>query len=140
MRFLSLLALTSLAAAPAFAQPLRNGGDLAQTCRAFAAQPDAYAKTPEGVGDHCRKFLEGYFRTLKDRRDAELKALADNAVAPAAPGPCVRMPDELKYRDFAGRIAAFDQANPSYRTGSPYELAQKTLEANFPCPIPPAKP
>lgn len=130
-----ILAFLALPGA-AHANVVKNGGELADACSAFAAQPDGYAKTPSGLSDPCRKFLEGYFRTLKDKNDAELKAKAEQVNAPSPPGPCVRMPDVLTYRDFAGRIAAFAAANVSSRAGSPVDLAQKTLEAAFPCPEP----
>jgi hypothetical protein len=120
----------------ALANVVKNGGELADACSAFAGQPDGYAKTPSGLSDPCRKFLEGYFRTLKDKNDAELKAKAEQVEAPAPAGPCVRMPDVLTYRDFAGRIGKFAAANTGLRSGSPVELAQKTLEAEFPCPEP----
>lgn len=131
----SLLLALSLCAA-ASANVVKNGGELADACSAFAGQTADYGKTPEGLRDPCRKFLEGYFRTLKDKNDAELKAKAENVNAPAPAGTCVRMPDVLTYRDFAGRIGKFAAANPSSRTGSPVDLAQKTLEAEFPCPEP----
>jgi hypothetical protein len=118
------------------ANVLKNGGELADACAAFAGQADGYSRSPEGLRDPCRKFLEGYFRTLKDKNDAELKAKAEQVEAPAPPGPCVRMPDTLTYRDFAGRIAKFTTANSALRSGSPVDLAQKTLENDFPCPVP----
>lgn len=136
MRLIAFFLSVSILPAAAWANVVQNGGELADSCAAFAAQPDGYSKTPAGLQDRCRKFLEGYFRTLKEKNDAELKAKAENVNAPAPSGPCVRMPDTLTYRDFASRIAKFAAANPASRTGSPFDLAQKTLEADFPCPIP----
>lgn len=134
MRVLTVLCLFFAAIAPSNASVFRSAGDMAGACRAFAAQPDGFHRTPEGVADPCRKFLDGFFRTLKDKNDAELKAKAEQVRAPAPAGPCVRMPDVLTFRDFATRIAAYDAANPDLRAGSPVALAQKTLEAAFPCP------
>ncbi len=134
-RVVPFIACLALACA-AHANVVKTGGELSDTCSSFAAQPDGYGKTPEGLRDPCRKFLEGYFRTLKDKRDAELRARAENANAPPPTGGCVRMPDVLTYRDFAGRIAKFAAANAPLRSGSPVDLAQKTLEAEFPCPVP----
>jgi hypothetical protein len=122
--------------AGASATVVKNGGELADACSVFAGQPEGFGKTPEGLRDPCRKFLEGYFRTLKDKNAAELKAKAEQVNAPAPPSACVRMPDVLTYRDFAGRIGTFAAANPQDRAGSPVALAQKTLETNFPCPEP----
>lgn len=123
----------------ASANVVKSGGELAQSCAAFAAQPEAYGRSPAGLLDPCRKFLEGFFRTLKDKNAAELKAKAEQVDAPKPSGPCVRMPDVLTYRDFAGRIVKFDAANAALRSGTPFDLAQKTLENDFPCPEP-AKP
>jgi hypothetical protein len=121
-------------ALPASANVFKNGAEMAAACAAFAGQPDGYHRTPPGLTDPCRKFLEGYFRTLKDKTDAELKAKAQNIQSP--PAVCVRMPDVLTYRDFAGRIAAFAAAYPARRNGSALDLAQATLEDQFPCPEP----
>ena len=129
------LSLNALAAAP-----ILNGGDLATTCRAFSAKPEGYHRTPEGANDPCRKFIEGFFQTLKDRNDAELMAKTQNINGPVR--PCVRMPDNLTYRQFAARIVALDDVNPSLRTASPAGLAQRALEVNYPCPeqtMPPSK-
>jgi CRISPR/Cas system-associated protein Cas10 (large subunit of type III CRISPR-Cas system) len=120
----------------AAAATLQNGGELAAACRAFAAQPEGYHKTPEGQADPCRKFLEGYFRTLRDQADAELKARSQDAYAPKPARPCVQMPDLLTYRDFAERIVRFDAAHPDQRADTAFALAQDTLEAAFPCPEP----
>jgi hypothetical protein len=120
---------------PASASVFKSGGELAAACAVFVEKPEGYHRTSQGASDPCRKFLEGYFRTLKDKTDGELKAKAQNIASPKS-GPCVRMPDVLTYRDFAGRIAAFNAANPALRTGAALDLAQKTLEANFPCPEP----
>lgn len=130
--FFACLALSAAASA----NVVKTGGELADACSAFAAQPDGYSKTPEGQRDSCRKFLEGFFRTLKDKNDAELKAKAEQVNSPSPPGPCVRMPDVLTYRDFAGRIGKAGAADAALRAGSPVDLAQKTLESEFPCPEP----
>jgi hypothetical protein len=135
MRRLFAVGVFILAATPAIATTFKSAGEMAAACRAFAAQPEGYHRTPPGLSDPCRKFLEGFFRTLKDKTDAELKAKAQDIQSPK-PAACVRMPDVLTYRDFASRIAAFDAANPALRTGPALDLAQKTLEANFPCPEP----
>lgn len=136
MRGFALFVAFFIFPAAASANAVKDGGELADRCAIFASQPEGYSKTPEGLRDTCRKFLEGYFRTLKDKNDAELRAKAESVNAPKPLGPCVRMPDVLTYRDFAGRIAAFSAANPALRSGSPVDLAQKTLENAFPCPIP----
>jgi hypothetical protein len=134
-RVVSLAALLALSAA-ASADVVKTGGELADSCAAFSARPDGYGRTPAGLADPCRKFLEGYFRTLKDKNDAELKSKAEQVEAPKPSGPCVRMPDTLTYRDFGGRIAKYAAANASVRSGTPFDLAQKTLENDFPCPEP----
>jgi hypothetical protein len=122
----------------ALANVVKDGGELAQACATFASHPEGYGKSPEGLRDPCRKFLEGYFLTLKDKNAADLKALTEPSASAPPAGPCVRMPDTLTYRDFASRIAAFGADNPVLRDGSPVALAQKTLEASFPCPEPEA--
>ena len=64
-----------------------------------------------------------------DSRDAMVKGLP--ATANSA---CVRLPDFLSYREMAQRLVKYGNAHPSELAGTSNDLAQHTLETDFPCP------
>jgi hypothetical protein len=44
------------------------------------------------------------------------------------------MPDFISFRELAGRIVNFGQANPGMLNEPATVVAQRTLERDFPCP------
>ncbi len=77
--------------------------------------------------------------SLKAREDARIDAMV-KGMPFSSKEACVRMPDFISFRDLAGRIVRFGDANPQLLDGPAASLAQKTLERDFPCPPPPPKP
>ncbi|HAH08602.1 MAG TPA: hypothetical protein DCL54_13990 [Alphaproteobacteria bacterium] len=127
MRFALLgLGLAITLAAPALAA-ITTGAELNAACV-------TYNQGADEKRDPCRRYLEGYFRILADRNDADFKARAQNLNKPGPARPCVRMPDKLTYRAFSQQIAAHFAANPALGSEPAIVLADKTLEANYPCP------
>jgi hypothetical protein len=125
----------SLAAAAAVAAEIKTGRDLVDACRSYAsANGQENARAP----NDCRTFLQGFAVSLKAREDARLDAMVKGLPA-GTKEACVRMPDFISFKELAERIVRFGDANPALLNGPATDLAQKTLERDFPCP-PPAKP
>lgn len=133
-RFAIACAALCLFAGTAGAAEIKTGRDLVNACRDYmtadGGQDNNAARTPHA----CRTFLQGFFVSLIERdrvrQDAMIKGLPYSSTE-----PCVRMPDFLSYREMAGRVMNFGQANPTAMDGPAATLALKTLERDFPCPV-----
>jgi len=117
------------------AATINTGRDLVESCRDYTTNvKEENARLPHD----CRTFLQGFAVTLKTREDARLNAMV-KGMPSTSKEACVRMPDFISFRDLAQRIVRFGDANEALLTVPASELAQKTLEHDFPCPPPPAK-
>jgi hypothetical protein len=128
----AVLALGLLTTAT-WAADIKTGRELVNSCRSYAAiQSTENARAPHD----CRTFLQGFAVSLKAREDARIDAMV-KGMPFSSKEACVRMPDFISFRDLAGRIVRFGDANPQLLDGPAMTLAQKTLERDFPCPPPP---
>jgi len=126
----AVLILSSLAlAAPAAAAELSSGKELVEACTIYAAKDENAIHDP----DPCRRFLVGFFTAFKTSEDAHRDAMVKGLPA-AATSSCVRLPDFLSYRDMAQRIVKYGNAHGAELAAPPRDLAQHTLETDFPCP------
>ncbi len=117
------------------AGPIKTGRDLVESCRDYTTNvKEENARLPHD----CRTFLQGFAVTLKTREDARLDAMVKGLPA-SSKEACVRMPDFISFRDLAIRIVRFGDSNAALLTVPASELAQKTLEHDFPCPPPDKK-
>jgi len=128
-------AILALAATAVAAAEIRTGRDLVNACSAYmmieAGQDNNVARAPHP----CRTFLQGFFISLIARENARTEAML-KGLPYSSKEACVRMPDFLSYREMAGRVVKFGQANPASLDGPAATLAQRTLERDFPCPPP----
>ncbi len=123
-----VLAILALAA-PAVAAEINTGKELVAACGAYAAKDENALREP----DPCRRFLVGFFTAFKTSEDAHRDAMVKGLPA-AATSSCVRLPDFLSYREMAQRIVKYGNAHSAELAGPPRDLAQHTLETDFPCP------
>ena len=128
--FIAGFAVALSSAAALAAGSIETGRDLVDSCRDYTTNvKEENARLPHD----CRTFLQGFATTLKAREDARLDAMV-KGVPSTSKEACVRMPDFISFRELAQRIVRFGDANPSLLTIPASELAQKTLEHDFPCP------
>jgi hypothetical protein len=123
------LAAVLLSAGTAAAAELNTGKDLVAACATYAAKDENAMRDP----DPCRRFLVGFFTAFKASEDARREAMVQGLPA-ASSSACVRLPDFLSYRDMAQRLVRYGNAHPSELAGPANDLAQHTLETDFPCP------
>jgi hypothetical protein len=136
MRRAATLLAVLFAASTASAADIKTGRDLVQSCRTYAAIENAdNARAPHA----CRTFLQGFAVTLVAREEARRDAMV-KGLPMSSREACVRMPDFISFRELAARIVNFGDANPSLLNLPAAQLAQKTLERDFPCPPPQAQP
>ena len=125
---LVLLTLAFSAFASSAAE-LNSGKELVAACASYASKDENALHDP----DPCRRFLVGFFTAYKAAEDARREAMVKGL--PATPNSsCVRLPDFLSYREMAQRLVQYGNAHPAELAGTPNDLAQHTLETNFPCP------
>lgn len=130
----ALLALF-VALTTAQAAEIKTGRDLVVACRDYVAKTtEENARLPHS----CRTFLQGFAVSLKAREDARLDAMV-KGLPFTSKEACVRMPDFISFRELATRIIRFGDNNPALLNAAATELAQKTLERDFPCPPPPPR-
>jgi hypothetical protein len=132
MRLASLslsLAAIALATGAASAAELNTGKELVTACGIYAAKDENAMRDP----DPCRRFLVGFFTAFKASEDARRDAMVKGLPATSSTN-CVRLPDFLSYREMAQRVVAYGNAHPNELNGSANDLAQHTLETDFPCP------
>lgn len=122
-----------LMAAPAGAAEIKTGRDLVEACRQYMAGESGQDNNAARAPNPCRTFLQGFFVSLIARENARTEALV-KGLPYSSKEACVRMPDFLSYREMAGRIVNYGQANPKMLDGPAATLAQRTLERDFPCP------
>jgi hypothetical protein len=136
MRRVVFLAAMLAATSPANAADIKTGRDLVLACRTYAAieNPDN-ARAPHD----CRTFLQGFAVSLQAREEARRDAMI-KGLPVSGREACVRMPDFISFRELAARIVNFGDTNPRFLDLPAAELAQKTLERDFPCPPPPGPP
>ena len=136
MRRAVILAAALIAVSTASAADIKTGRDLVHACRTYAAmdRPDN-ARAPHP----CRTFLEGFAVSLVAREDARVDAMV-KGLPMTSKEACVRMPDFISFRELAARIVNFGDTNPKQLDLPAAQLAQRTLERDFPCPPPPAPP
>jgi hypothetical protein len=137
MRWLAFICILCLAATAAEAADIKTGHDLLAACRDYVSKDtgqDSNARTPHA----CRSFLQGFAVALKAREDARLDAMV-RGLPYSSKEACVRMPDFISFKDLANRIVVFGQRHAELLNGAAMELAQKTLENDFPCPPPPQR-
>lgn len=125
----TVLAAILFAAGTAIAAEINTGKDLVAACTIYAAKDENAMRDP----DPCRRFLVGFFIAFKAAEDARREAMVKGLPAASSAG-CVRLPDFLSYREMAQRLVKYGNAHPSELTGSANDLAQHTLETDFPCP------
>ena len=126
----TVLVLTSLALiAPAKAAELNSGKELVDACTIYATKDENAMHDP----DPCRRFLVGFFTAYKTSEDANRDAMVKGLPGTTS-SSCVRLPDFLSYREMAQRVVKYGSAHTVELTGSPHDLAQHTLETDFPCP------
>ncbi len=136
MRRAAILAAVLLAVSTANAAEIKTGRDLVQACRTYAAIENAdNARAPHA----CRTFLQGFAVSLQAREDARTNAMV-KGLPMSSKDACVRMPDFISFRELAARIVNFGDTNPTLLDLPAAQLAQKTLERDFPCPPPPQQP
>jgi hypothetical protein len=133
MRRAAILAAAFVAATAANAADIKTGHDLVKACRSYAAitNPDN-ARAPHD----CRTFLQGFAVSIKAREDARVDAMV-KGLPMTSREACVRMPDFISFRELAARIVNFGDTNRNLLNLPAAQLAQKTLERDFPCPPPP---
>ena len=136
MRRAAILAAVLIAANSASASDIKSGRDLVQACRTYAAIENTdNARAPHD----CRTFLQGFAVSLQAREEARRDAMVKGLPA-SSRDACVRMPDFISFRELAARIVNFGDTNPTLLTLPAAQLAQKTLEHDFPCPAQPQTP
>lgn len=132
MRLASLslsLAAIALATSTASAAEINTGKELVTACGIYAAKDENAMRDP----DPCRRFLVGFFTAFKASEDARRDAMVKGLPATSSTN-CVRLPDFLSYREMARRVVAYGNAHPNELSGPANDLAQHTLETDFPCP------
>lgn len=123
------LAAVTMAVGSASAAEINTGKELVAACTIYAAKDENALRDP----DPCRRFLVGFFTAFKASDDAQREAMVKGLPSTAAPN-CIRLPDFLSYREMAQRLVAYGKAHPSELSGAANDLAQHTLETDFPCP------
>jgi hypothetical protein len=127
--FLLVLASLAFGVSTASAAELNTGKDLVAACATYASKDENAMRDP----DPCRRFLVGFFTAYKTSEDARQQDVV-KGVPGTNIGPCVRLPDFLSYREMAQRLVKYGNAHPAELAGPAADLAQHTLETDFPCP------
>lgn len=112
--------------------PTETGGQIVAACKAYLKlTPDA-AENARHPQHHCRQFIASFFSAYAagERMRPESQV---TGVGSAAKAPCVRLPEYLSFRDMAARMIAQSERDPASLDRPAMELAQKTLEHDFPC-------
>lgn len=122
-------------AAPSFAAPsvadIKTGADLVAACEASLGQDGSAEGTISATA--CNQYLAG------------LAAAAYNAAEPGMPtrlyrlgtdgtdSVCFRLPELLKYSEFAVLVVDYSKAHPSYGEQPAIEVAGRSLADKYPC-------
>jgi len=131
--------LVFVATTAATAAEIKTGRDLVNACRDYMTSDTGQDNNAARAPHPCRSFLQGFFVSLVARENARTDSML-KGLPYTSREACVRMPDFLSYREMSGRIVGFAQKHPEAMAWPAATLAQKTLEADFPCPPPTGTP
>ena len=126
---LSVLMLVQTAAATG---PTETGRQIVAACKAYLQlAPDA-AENAMHPQHHCRQFISSFLSAYAsgERLTPESRV---TGMGSSVQKPCVRLPDYLSFREMAQRMLAQADRDPASLEKSATELAQATLEHDFPC-------
>jgi hypothetical protein len=135
---LSLLCAVPVLAAtfalPAIAAPndIKTGDDLVKACQ-LSVDGD---KTQSGriSATACNQYLAGVVVAVSNSTEAG-KPLKLYRLGPEASDTvCFRLPDVLKYQEFAALVVDYSKSHPELGARPAVELAGRSLADKFPCP------
>jgi len=136
MRNLLLAALAiCFLALPSNAGRIDSGADLVTACRDYLAKGAAQDSNVARAPHPCRSFLQGFFQSLVSRENARRDAMV-KGIPYSSKERCVRLPDFLSFTEMAQRLITYSEANSQALQGPALNLAQQTVERDFPCPAP----
>ena len=130
--FLLAVGLACLPQAAWSIEPVETGRQIVTACQAYLKLPPDAAENARHPQHHCRQFIVSFFSAYAAAERIKPESQT-TGIGSSARGPCVRLPEFLSFRDMAARMIAQSEREPSSLDRPAMELAQKTLEHDFPC-------
>lgn len=127
--------LAALAAAPAaWANPgadIKTGADLVAACQASMAKD--MSEKGQIAATACNQFLAGMVVAVYNATEAGMPTKLHRLGPNKDEEVCFRLPEFLKYEEFAALVIAYDKAHPGLEDSPAAELAGRSLADKFPC-------
>jgi hypothetical protein len=129
---LSLLTLVVVPGTALSIGPTETGRQIVAACKAYLALSPDDVENARHPQHHCRQFIASFLSAYATGEGLATQSRI-TGVGSSQNEPCVRLPDHLSFRDMAARMIAQSERDPASLDGPATELAQKTLEHDFPC-------
>ena len=122
-------------AMPANASPggdIKTGADLVRACELSVAGD----KTQTGriSATACNQYLAGVVVAVANSTEAGKPLMLYRLGPENNESVCFRLPESLKYEEFAGLVVDYSKSHPELAARPAVELAGRSLADKFPCP------
>ncbi|HUD52120.1 Rap1a/Tai family immunity protein [Parvibaculum sp.] len=132
IRFAAPMLLAVIASSGALASAdIKTGADLVASCKA-SLEGD---RSPQGEisATACNQFLSGMVVAVYNSTEAGMPTALHRLGPKQDETVCFRLPELLKYQDFAALVVAYDKAHPGLAERPAAELAGHSLADKYPC-------
>lgn len=122
-------------AAPSFASPsvadIKTGADLVAACEASLGQDGSAEGTISATA--CNQYLAGMVTAAYNAAEPGMPTRLYRLGADGTDTVCFRLPDLLKYSEFAALVVDYSKAHPTYGEQPAIEVAGRSLADKYPC-------
>lgn len=136
-RIASCSAALSIAAfaAPSFAAPsvsdIKTGADLVAACETSLGQDGSAEGKISATA--CNQYLAGLATAAFSAAEPGAPTRLYRLGADGTDSVCFRLPEQLKYSDFAALVVAYSKAHAGYGEQPAIEVAGRSLADKYPC-------
>lgn len=127
--------LAAVTAMPAMASPgpdIKTGADLVKACQLSVAGDKSQSGRISATA--CNQYLAGVVVAVANSAEAGKPLMLYRLGAEHNESVCFRLPDVLKYEEFAGLVVDYAKTHPELEARSAVELAGRSLADKYPCP------
>lgn len=134
VRFAVSLIAAVAATTGAWANPgedIKTGADLVAACNASVAKDTS--EKGQLAATACNQFLAGMVVAVYNATEAGMPTKLHRLGPKKDEEVCFRLPELLKYEEFAALVINYDKAHPGLAGSPAAELAGRSLADKFPC-------
>jgi len=126
-----LLLAVMMSSGAAASVDIKTGADLVAACKA-SVEGD-HSQQGEISATACNQFLSGMVVAVYNSTEAGMPTALHRLGPKQDETVCFRLPELLRYEDFAALVVVYDKAHPGLAERPAAELAGRSLADKYPC-------